>query len=286
MAEKRMFSQKIIDSDAFFDMPLTAQALYFHLAMRADDDGFINNPRTIQRMLGSSEEDLKLLIAKRFLIAFEGGIVVIKHWKIHNNIRKDRYKPTQYQNLLELLEVKSNKSYTEKRNVSNPEPACNQSGSKMDPQYSIYKNRLGKIREEEISTNEVCTKKSDCQPNDNQTTTNRQPNDNQPVPQYSIDKIRLDKIREEEISIEGENEKFSPPSPTLLQIENYIKVNNLNVDAEKFYNYYNGKNWLTKNGNKFDWKKKLSEWHENETKSTQTKDSGNNPFLNLIKNNE
>lgn len=237
MAEKRMFSQKIIDSDAFFDMPLTAQALYFHLAMRADDDGFINNPKTIQRMLGASEEDLKLLIAKRFLIAFEDGIVVIKHWKIHNNIRKDRYKPTQYQNLLELLEVKSNKSYTEKRNVSNPEPECNQSGSKMEPQYSIYKNRL-------------------------------------------------DKIREEEISIEGENEKFSPPSPTLLQIENYIKVNNLNVDAEKFYNYYNGKNWLTKNGNKFDWKKKLSEWHENETKSTQTKDSGNNPFLNLIKNNE
>ena len=71
MAERRMFTQKIVDSDAFLDMPLTAQALYFHLNMRADDDGFVNNPKKIQRMIGAAEDDLKLLIAKRFLLAFE-----------------------------------------------------------------------------------------------------------------------------------------------------------------------------------------------------------------------
>ena len=96
MAEKRMFTQKIIDSDAFLEMPLSAQALYFHLNMRADDDGFINNPKRIQRTIGSTEDDLKLLIVKRFVICFESGVIVIKHWRMHNTLRKDRYNPTQY----------------------------------------------------------------------------------------------------------------------------------------------------------------------------------------------
>ena len=109
-----MFTQKIIDSDAFLDMPLSTQALYFHLNMRADDDGFINNPKRIQRTIGASEDDLKLLIAKRFVICFENGVIVIKHWRMHNTLRKDRYNPTQYQEQLATLEVKDNNSYTEK----------------------------------------------------------------------------------------------------------------------------------------------------------------------------
>ena len=114
MAEKRMFTQKIIDSDAFLDMPLSAQALYFHLNMRADDDGFINNPKKIQRMISASEDDLKLLIAKRFVLCFESGVIVIKHWRMHNTLRKDRYNPTQYQDEYSLLTVKENNSYTDK----------------------------------------------------------------------------------------------------------------------------------------------------------------------------
>ena len=97
MAERRMFAKTIIDSDAFLDMSLSAQALYFHLSMRADDDGFINNPKKIQRMTGGNDDDLKLLIAKSFIIPFESGIVVIKHWKLHNYLRADRYKETVYQ---------------------------------------------------------------------------------------------------------------------------------------------------------------------------------------------
>ena len=94
LAERRMFAKTIIDSDAFLDMPLTAQALYFHLSMRADDDGFINNPKKIQRMVGASDDDSKLLCLKGFVIPFDSGVVVIKHWKLHNLIRSDRYKPT------------------------------------------------------------------------------------------------------------------------------------------------------------------------------------------------
>ena len=97
MAERRMFAKTIIDSDAFLDMPLSTQSLYFHLSMRADDDGFINNPKKIQRMVGCGDDDLKLLMAKRFILVFDSGVIVIKHWKIHNYIRNDRYKPTLYQ---------------------------------------------------------------------------------------------------------------------------------------------------------------------------------------------
>ena len=112
MADRRMFAKTIIDSDAFLDMPLSSQALYFHLSMRADDEGFINNPKKIQRMIGASEDDLKVLIAKSFIIPFESGIVVIKHWKIHNYIRGDRLKNTVYEEEKNLLEVKDNGAYT------------------------------------------------------------------------------------------------------------------------------------------------------------------------------
>ena len=114
MAERRMFTQKIVDSDAFLDMPLTTQALYFHLNMRADDDGFVNNPKKIQRMIGASEDDLKLLVAKRFILAFENGVIVIKHWRMHNLLRKDRYNPTQYQDQMASIELKDNGAYTER----------------------------------------------------------------------------------------------------------------------------------------------------------------------------
>ena len=151
MAEKRMFTQKIIDSDAFLDMPLSSQALYFHLNMRADDDGFINNPRRIQRTIGASDDDLKLLCAKRFVIGFESGVIVIKHWRMHNTLRKDRYNPTQYQEELALLDVKGNNAYTE-RTYELPEPEVlpvattwQPNGNQMATQY----------REVEISIDQI-----------------------------------------------------------------------------------------------------------------------------------
>lgn len=153
MAERRMFTQKIVDSDAFLDMPLTAQALYFHLNMRADDDGFVNNPKKIQRMIGAAEDDLKLLIAKRFLLAFENGVVVIKHWRMHNLLRKDRYNPTQYQDEMEQLLLKGNGSYTENIEIPAIEEPDNQmattwqpDGNQMATQDRIGKDRIGKDR--------------------------------------------------------------------------------------------------------------------------------------------
>ena len=118
MAKRRMFSQDITHSDSFRDMPLSAQSLYFHLGMDADDDGVVNSPKSIQRSIGASNDDLRLLIAKRFIIPIaESEIVVIKHWKINNLIQKDRYTESKYQKELALLELDENKAYKEK-NVS------------------------------------------------------------------------------------------------------------------------------------------------------------------------
>lgn len=112
MAHKRMFSKDITESDAFADMPLSSQALYFHLGMSADDDGFVNNAKKIQRGIGASPDDLNLLIAKKFLIPFDSGVVVIKHWRINNTIRNDRKNDTKYSDEMELLTIQENGSYT------------------------------------------------------------------------------------------------------------------------------------------------------------------------------
>ena len=103
---------KIVDSDAFLEMPLSSQCLYFHLNMRADDDGFVGNPKKIMRMIQATEDDLKILLAKRFLIMFEDSVVVIKHWWIHNTLSKDRYSETTYIDDKSQLYVKENKAYT------------------------------------------------------------------------------------------------------------------------------------------------------------------------------
>jgi hypothetical protein len=132
-----MFAKTIIDSDAFLDMPQSTQNLYFHLGMRADDDGFINNPKKIQRMANCSDDDAKLLCAKNFVIPFESGVVVIKHWLIHNLIRGDRYKETVYKEELAMLDVKPNKAYTCKLGIPN--------GNQMEPQVRLGKASLGEV---------------------------------------------------------------------------------------------------------------------------------------------
>lgn len=140
-----MFAKTIIDSDLFLDMPSSTQCLYFHLSMRADDDGFINNPKKIQRMVGSGDDDLKLLIAKNFIIPFESGVVVIKHWKIHNYIQKDRYKETLYKDEKLQLSTGKNKEYILGiPNDNNMDTKCIHDVSNSETQVRLGKVRLGK----------------------------------------------------------------------------------------------------------------------------------------------
>ena len=140
MPERRMFTQKITESDAFLDMPVSTQALYFHLCMNADDDGFVNNPKRIQRMIGASDDDGKLLITKRFILPFESGVIVIKHWRMHNLLRKDRYKETEYKEEKSRLFVKENNAYTLDNTQGTPLMTTDwqPNGNQMEPQ-----DRLG-----------------------------------------------------------------------------------------------------------------------------------------------
>lgn len=140
MAERRMFAKTIIDSDAFLEMPISARLLYYDLSMRADDDGFVNSPKKIMRMIGATNDDMNVLILRKFIIPFESGIVVIKHWRIHNYIRKDTYSETPYKEEKELLELDENKSYKLKNDISRlavDEPST---------QVRIGKDSIGKDR--------------------------------------------------------------------------------------------------------------------------------------------
>ena len=211
MAERRMFAKTIIDSDAFLDMPLSTQALYFHLSMRADDEGFINNPKKIQRMIGASDDDLRILIAKSFLIPFESGIVVVKHWRIHNYIQSDRFKKTVYTEEREQLTVKDNKAYT-----LNEQP-CIQDVYMMDTQVSIGKDSIVK----DIKDNK------------------------------------------------GKKPKAFTP-PTLEEIQAYIKERGSNVDAKRFFDYYEQGGWKDSSGKPVrNWKQKMiAVWEKDKPATT------------------
>ena len=144
MAERRMFAKSIIDSDSFIDMPVTTRLLYYDLCMRGDDDGFVNSPKKIMRMIGASETDLALLIHKKFIIPFENGVVVIKHWRIHNYIRKDTYNPTNY------IDEKAQLALDEKNiyhRVDDPSTTRQRSVDDPSTQVRLDKDRLGKIED-------------------------------------------------------------------------------------------------------------------------------------------
>lgn len=156
MAERRMFTKKITESDAFLEMPSSAQNLYFHLNMEADDDGFVNAPKKIMRMVGASDDDIKLLILKKFVIVFESGVIVIKHWRMHNLIRADRHHDTQYQEELKRLEIKENKAYrlVTDNNEEQPQISMTTTWQPDDTQMET-EVRLGKDRLDKSSDNAI-----------------------------------------------------------------------------------------------------------------------------------
>ena len=164
MAEKRMFAKSIVLSDAFLDMPASARSLYFTLGMCADDDGFVSAPKSVMRQCGASRDDLAILITKRFILTFDSGVIVIKHWRINNTLKNDRHRPTEHQEELAMLTVKPNKAYTERAHqppempgFPSPEPERNQSGTDMEPERNqsgtTDKDRLVEGRLEEDSNN-------------------------------------------------------------------------------------------------------------------------------------
>lgn len=257
MAERRMFAKTIVESDAFLDMPMSAQALYLHLGMSADDWGFVNNPRSIRRMCGASEDDLRLLVAKKFILTFDSGAAVIKSWWVNNYVQSDRRHPTRYQEELETLFLDENKSYTTKdtgvlpadmfNRVSKVEPVCIQPVSKMDTKciQSVSKMdtevRLGKDRLGESTSN---SSRVDTQPD--------------PKGFGACAPERPKKRRAK---------KFVKPSvgEVAEYAEGFIKSRNLRLTgetfrAERFVSWYDSNGWKVGKNPMKDWKGAVRTW--------------------------
>ena len=166
MAERRMFAKTVVDSDAFLDLPVSSQALYFHIGVRADDDGFVNNPKKIARITSCTDEDLQKLVDNGFLISFNSGVVVVTHWRMNNQIRGNRYKGTVCVNEKEQLFIQSNGVYT----------LNSEQGARL---VDLVAN--------------LATKR---QPNDNQMATKRQLNGNQKETQCSSSVVKDSKVKD------------------------------------------------------------------------------------------
>lgn len=217
MAERRMFNRKITDDDNFIKLSASAQALYLHLSMNADDDGFSNQVTLSMFRAHASVQDLEALLEKRYIYQFDNGVIVIKHWRMANALRKDRYTPTNFKEQLELLELDENGAYTMRKNEWLPD-GCQMVANRL-PQ-----DRLGKD---------------------------------------SIDKFSLGKDK-----THNNNKTIYISIPTIEEIDEYLEsIHNTSIDADKFFNYYQSRGWMFKDGVPVDdWKAALNIWMMNEEK--------------------
>jgi hypothetical protein len=212
-----MMSKSVIDTDMFIDMPASTQCLYFHMLLRADDDGFLKNAKTIMRTVGASPDDVKLLIAKQYLIPFDTGIMAIKHWRIHNYIKKDRYKPTDCEEI-KLLEVNEKGEYVLAEPVrnqvgSNMEPPCIQSGTTLEP----VRNQVG---------------------------SNMEPQDRDRLEiEIGKDRDSRESSRKRSSSNNSTTAAHKFVKPTLEELKAYIAENGYTFSAEAFMDYYESNGW-------------------------------------------
>ena len=236
MAERRMFAKTIIDSDAFLDMPVTARLLYYDLGMRADDDGFINSPKKIMRITGASSDDMNILIMRKFIIPFDSGVVVIKHWRIHNYIRKDTYVETKYKDEKEQLTLDENNAYTAKkmqllqlRDEYVDEPST---------QVRLGKDSIGK---DSIGKDSIEKNIGDAT-----------------APHTQVETVIQEK--NSETAARKKREQFI--KPTVEEIEKFAHEYNLTkLDPQYFYDYYESNGWMVGKNHMKDWKATAKNWN-------------------------
>ena len=236
MAERRMFAKTIIDSDAFLDMPVTARLLYYDLGMRADDDGFVNSPKKTMRITGASSDDMNILIMRKFIIPFDSGVVVIKHWRIHNYIRKDTYVETKYKDEKEQLMLDENNAYTAKK--MQLLQLCDEYVDEPSTQVRLGKDRLGKDR---LGKDRIEKNIGDADAPHTQ---------GEPIIQTETSDAAAGKKRKQ----------FK--KPTVEEIEKFAHELNLtNLDPQYFYDYYESNGWMVGKNHMKDWKATAKNWN-------------------------
>ena len=226
MAAKRMFSIDVIDTDKFLDMPVSTQALYFHFGMRADDDGFVSSPKKIVKIANCTNDDLRILISKGYVIPFDSGVVVITDWRANNLIKNDRYKPTRYQEEFKQLEMKDGSYIVNQSTLpygTEVEPSWNQNGNQMEPQVRLDKVRLDK---NSIYIKDMYPETEVSEP---------------PTPKKKTKTTR-----------------FIPP--TVEEVRQYCHENNYSVDAERFVDFYECKGWMVGKNKMKNWKAAVRTW--------------------------
>ena len=243
VADKRMMSKSVIDTDMFLDMPASTQCLYFHMLLRADDDGFLKNAKTIMRTVGASPDDVKLLIAKQYLIPFDTGIMAIKHWRIHNYIKKDRYKPTDCEEI-KLLEVNEKGEYIlaePMRNQvgSNMEPTCIQSGTTLEP----MRNQVGSNMEPQVRDRDRLEIEIGKDRDSRESSGKRRSANNSTTAAQKFKK------------------------PTLEELKAYIAENRYTFSAEAFMDYYESNGWKVGRNPMKSWQATCRTWQRHELPS-------------------
>lgn len=236
MAERRMFAKTIIDSDAFLDMPVTARLLYYDLGMRADDDGFINSPKKIMRITGASSDDMNILIMRKFIIPFDSGVVVIKHWRIHNYIRKDTYVETKYKDEKEQLTLDENNAYTTKK--MQLLQLCDEYVDEPSTQVRLGKVSIGK---DSIGKDSIEKNIGDAT-----------------APHTQVQTVIQEK--NSETAARKKREQFI--KPTVEEIEKFAHEYNLTkLDPQYFYDYYESNGWMVGKNHMKDWKATAKNWN-------------------------
>ena len=220
MAEKRMFSKIIIDNDVFMDMPLSTQALYFHLCLSADGEGFIGNPRRILKTIGASEDDFKILILKRYILVFDSGVIVIKHWRIHNNLEKN-YTPTSYVEEKSQLMLDAKGSYVEK----------NKDSSLKQNNILFLKDNILEEKDNNIIEENIIDKER----------------------KYISKERNSDADYTSDLDILGY-------IPTLQDVKDYIALKSYNIDPEYFYDYYTARGWKINGQKIENWQYLVNTW--------------------------
>lgn len=254
MAERRMFAKTIVLSDAFLDMPLSTRCLYFSFGMVADDDGFINNPKSILRMCGASKEDMDNLIAGKYIIPFKSGVIAIRAWRANNYLQKDRCNPTSCKEEMKTLSVSDSGFYVEL--------TCGSESEEHPDCYVESTCGSGMYTQKSEKEDSVYTQKNE---NDISVYTQKSENDNSVYTQDRLDKVRIGQDNKKTSAHGGahaceESKRTYFTPPTVEEVREYCRSRNNNVDPEQFYDFYESKGWMIGKNRMKDWKAAVRTW--------------------------
>lgn len=238
MGQKRMFSLAVVDTDRFLEMPVSAQALYFHLGMHGDDDGFVASPRKIARSVGCNLDDLRLLAQKNFIIPFESGVIVIVDWSINNTLRNDRYNPTTHQMEKALLTTTTTGAYTRIADNgiptgSNPDTNGIPAVSSLEPQHNITEHNIAE--------------------------------------QNGTKYFMGDSVKSPKAGKPPKTTRFTPP--TVDQVKAYCQERGNSINPQHFVDFYETRGWMAGKNKMKDWKAAIRTWERNNIAQPERKEA-------------